>query len=167
MILSSTHGELIPAKMFPGNPGLFSWMFLKISSDLYYKINWHAFPSRRHLTWCCATSQILRIQDRKMDRFGQIWGWLSLFSSPWWEAFIARFAAIFLLSLHNSESNRRGCSRRCRNMKSQIPAPCWDSDTAAGTGAVWTASEQSQTWNHDHLARGDAGPLSPVIPSRR
>lgn len=36
--------------------------------------------------------------------------------------FIASLAAIFLLPLHNSESDHRGCSRRCKNMESQIPA---------------------------------------------
>lgn len=36
--------------------------------------------------------------------------------------FIASLAAIFLLPLHNSESDHRGCSRRCKNAASQIPA---------------------------------------------
>lgn len=44
------------------------------------------------------------------------------FSSNWLAVFIASLAAIFLLPLHNSESDHRVCSRRCKNAASQIPA---------------------------------------------
>lgn len=96
---------------------------------------------------------------------------MSLFSSPWQETFIASLTAIFPLPLHNSESNHSGCSRRCKNAKSRIAAPCagiptrlWGR-TPYGLRCSSPGHGTTTIWRGETLANLRAGASSAVIPS--